>query len=132
MGRCVILVDTHVVVWMLGDVERLSGAARDAIAAAQSVAVADITWYELAWLIDAGRIDVQPSARTWLREAARNVTTVPVSWAIGHQAASLSRYAEFPRDPADRLIYASARERSASLVTKDLSLRSFDPENTVW
>ncbi len=39
---------------------------------------------------------------------------------------------EFPSDPADRLIYATARSEGAALVTRDSTLREFDPRATIW
>ena len=37
-----------------------------------------------------------------------------------------------PPDPADRMIYATARATGAPLVTKDQRLREFDPRGTLW
>jgi PIN domain nuclease of toxin-antitoxin system len=38
----------------------------------------------------------------------------------------------FPGDPADRVIYASAVELGARLLTADRAIRGFDPARTVW
>ena len=40
--------------------------------------------------------------------------------------------AEFPADPADRLIAATAREEGLSLVTKDERIRSSPLIRTIW
>jgi PIN domain nuclease of toxin-antitoxin system len=60
------------------------------------------------------------------------VTTTPLSWRIAQRAAALGRSSEFPRDPADRLIYATAAERSVRLVTADRRLRAFSAEVCIW
>jgi PIN domain nuclease of toxin-antitoxin system len=52
------LLVTNVVHWWSAEPERLSAAARRAMEGAEEVAVADVSWYELAWLVHHGRIDV--------------------------------------------------------------------------
>lgn len=127
-----ILLDTHVVFWVLCDPSRLSDAAASAVGAAAQVAVAGITWYELAWLIDAGRIQVEPDPASWLRDAAAEIVTLPSTWDIAHRAAGLSRHPVFPKDPADRLIYATAVVHDTTLVTRDDQLRAFDGRTCAW
>jgi PIN domain nuclease of toxin-antitoxin system len=127
-----ILLDTHVALWALSDPAKLSDVAGEAVSQAADVAVAGISWYELAWLIDAGRVEVDPDPRTWLRDAAMAVTTLSTTWEIAHRAADLSRHPRFPKDPADRLIYATALVHSIPLVTKDDRLREFDDATCRW
>jgi PIN domain nuclease of toxin-antitoxin system len=127
-----ILVDTHVAFWALTQPARLSEAATAALRAADRVSVAGISWYELAWLIDAGRIEVDPDPQTWLRDAATSISTIGTTWEIAHRAAGLSRHAAFPKDPADRLIYATALVHHAPLVTKDDAMHAFDSRTCVW
>lgn len=116
-----VLVDTHVLVWWSAEPGRLSPAADRAIEEAESVAVAAITWYELAWLAKRGRLGMSLDARAWLDELDARVRTIPISPAIAATAAGLPE--SFPRDPADRLIYATAFEHGLPLVTKDQRLR---------
>ncbi|CAN5840378.1 type II toxin-antitoxin system VapC family toxin [soil metagenome] len=127
-----ILVDTAVAFWMLSDPARLSDAASEAIAGARVVAVAGISWYELAWLIDAGRIEVDADPQSWMRDAAAVVTTLATTWEIAHRAADLSRYPSFPKDLADRLIYATGRVHEIPLVTWDEKIAAFDASTCVW
>lgn len=127
-----ILVDTHVAFWALTEPARLSEAATAAVEAADRVSVAGISWYELAWLIDAGRIEVDPDPQTWLRDAAGSITTIGTTWNIAHRAAELSRHTAFPKDPADRLIYSTALVHQITLVTKDDAMRAFDSRTCVW
>jgi PIN domain nuclease of toxin-antitoxin system len=88
---------------------------------ADELAVADISWFELAWLAEHGRIIVRTPISSWLHELAGYVRSVGISAAIAAAAVSLPD--SFPGDPADRLIYATAVENGWRLVTKDSRLR---------
>ncbi len=127
-----VLLDTHVVHWWSAEPERVSTAAAQAISAADELAVADITWFELAWLARNERILLTLPIAAWLQRLAADVRTIPVTPAIAATAANLP--STFPGDPADRLIYATAVEHGWSLVTKDERLRSHrhPRQITVW
>jgi PIN domain nuclease of toxin-antitoxin system len=117
-----VLLDSHVVHWWSAEPDRISRAASQAIAAADELAVADISWYELAWLARHERILLSIPIPAWLGQLARQVRTIPVTPSIAVAAVSLP--ASFPGDPADRLIFATAVERGWPLITKDARLRS--------
>ena len=93
-----------------------------ALTQADELAVAAISWFELAWLARHERIVVSIPIRSWLQGIAAQVRTVGITPAIADMAVSLP--ASFPGDPADRLIYATAIEHGWRLVTKDARLRS--------
>jgi PIN domain nuclease of toxin-antitoxin system len=112
-----LLLDTHVVLWLDAEPDRLSTRASEAIDAAEELAVASITWFELAWLVEHGRILTAIPLRTWLSKLAGDVRSIPISPAIAATAVDLR--ASFPADPADRLIYATAIEHGLRIVTKD-------------
>lgn len=113
--------DTHVVQWWSAEPDRLSSPAVTALESADELAVAAITWYELAWQAGRGRITVSQPIPTWLDALAQTVRTVALTPAIAVTAAALPR--SFPGDPADRLIYATAIESGWQLVTKDGRMR---------
>lgn len=127
-----VMLDTHVVHWWSAEADRLSRAARKAVREADELAVADITWFELAWLAQNGRIVVRIPIVSWLRRLAGHVRTVGVTPAIASTAVALP--ASFPGDPADRLIYATATENGWRLVTKDSQLRAHPHPRplTIW
>ena len=91
--------------------------------------MAAITWWEIAWLARHGRLTPSVPARAWITELARDMRTLPLTPAIALTAADLP--ALFPRDPVDRLIYATAVEHGCRLVTKDGLLHEHDPEGRV-
>lgn len=116
-----VLLDTHVVHWWSAEPHRVSAPAREALDQAEELAVAAISWFELAWLARNERIVVNIPIRSWLLGLADQLRTIGVTPAIADTAVSLP--SSFPGDPADRLIYATAIEHDLSLVTKDQSIR---------
>lgn len=116
-----VLLDTHVVHWWSAEPSRVSAPARDALERAEDLAVAAISWYELAWLAEHERIAVRVPTASWLRGLASQLRTIPISPAIAHAAVALP--SSFPGDPADRLIYATAVENDLPLVSKDRAIR---------
>lgn len=116
-----LLLDSHVVHWWSAEPDNLSDPAVQAIAQADELAVASVSWFELAWLAHHERILVTISVRSWLEALAAEVRTVGTSPAVAATAAALP--SSFPGDPADRLIYATAVEHGWQLVTKDRRLR---------
>ena len=68
----------------------------------------------------------------YLKGLSDSVVTAPLDAAIAWRAACLSAHPAFPRDPFDRLIYATAVERSTPLVTRDERLLAFDSATCRW
>jgi PIN domain nuclease of toxin-antitoxin system len=116
-----VLLDTHVVQWWSAEPERISSAAAAVLGDAEELAVAAISWFELAWLARHERISVTIPIRSWLQQLAGELRTVGVTPAIADTAVSLP--SSFPGDPADRMIYATAIEHGWQVVTKDRRLR---------
>ncbi|MGH2928160.1 MAG: type II toxin-antitoxin system VapC family toxin [Candidatus Dormibacteraceae bacterium] len=125
-----VLLDTHVLYWFSSRSERLSPIATAAVEDASELAVAAITWLELAWLAKHGRILVRGPIRAWLDGLAGQVRTLGITPAIAAIAVSLP--STVPGDPADRLIYATAIEHGIGLVTKDRALRSVPQSPAIW
>lgn len=127
-----VLLDTHVVHWWSAEPKRVSRIAQKALDAADELLVAAITWHELAWLARHERIALHIPIRSWLEELGAHVRTVGLTPAIADTAVSLP--SSFPRDPADRLIYASAIEQGTKLLTKDHAIARHDTTRSlvVW
>lgn len=116
-----LLLDSHVLHWWSAEPGKLSRAATKEVEAADELAVASISWFELAWLAEHERIVVAVPVRSWLEQLASEVRTIGTTPAVASTAVALP--SSFPGDPADRLIYATAVEYGWRLVTKDRRLR---------
>ncbi len=127
-----VLLDTHVIHWWASEPERVSPAAALALSAADELAVASISWFELGWLAERGRIAVTMPVRAWLESLAAHVRTVGTTPSIAATAVGLPE--SFPGDPADRIIYATAIEHGWQVVTKDRRLRDhrYPRPITIW
>jgi PIN domain nuclease of toxin-antitoxin system len=117
-----LLLDTHVWLWLVADSPDLSTAARNAIeraAAAGALRIAAISLWEIALLAARGRIVLGKSVGLWLDEALADPGPAidPLSPRVAVEAWSLPE--AFHRDPADRLIVATARVVNATLMTRD-------------
>jgi putative transposase len=84
-----VLLDTHVVQWWSAEPERLSATAAKTLAGADRLAVAAITWFELAWLAAHERIVLTIPLRSWLERLADGVQTFGVTPAVAATAVSL-------------------------------------------
>ena len=128
-----ILLDTHALVWMVGEPGRLSRAATTAIRAAQGqggVGVSAITLWELASLVARGRIQAYGTVDASVRLLIEGITVKPITPEIAAVAAQFPD--DFSKDPADRLIAATARAEGIGLVTRDEKLRRSPLLNTIW
>jgi PIN domain nuclease of toxin-antitoxin system len=113
------LLDTHVLVWLDAGSDKLGKRARRAIESAfeaDELAICSISFWELAMLQQKGRIALPP-LRAWREELLdMGLREIAVDGEIGLGAAELR---DFHPDPADRLIVASAMRRNAVLVSAD-------------
>jgi len=130
----VILVDTHVVVWLAFDQDQLSRKARVAIDNARrkgdGLAISDITLLELATLASKGRIRLDISLESFLQEVEARFVILPISGRACVRAIGLP--AAYPKDPADRIIGATALVEGLSLLTADREIRRSKALQTIW
>jgi len=116
------LLDTHVLIWWLDSGSRLSKRQRKVIRSASPehpLLVSDISLWEIATLVQLGRIRLHLPLRDWLEAA----TAPPLVRRVGITPAIASELAALPtgfhRDPADRILVATARVLGATLLTQD-------------
>jgi PIN domain nuclease of toxin-antitoxin system len=129
----VILLDTHALVWAVAAPNRLSRTAALAIRQARAqdgVAISAITLWELANFVARGRIQAYGTQEASVRLLSEGVTIRHVTAEIAALATQFPD--DYPRDPADRLIGATARAEGLVLVTHDEKIRSSPLLKTVW
>jgi PIN domain nuclease of toxin-antitoxin system len=116
----VLLLDTHVLLWLDRDDTSLGAKARAAIRSAWeggAVAVSSISFWEAAMLQQRGRIQLPSSATRWRADwLEAGLRELPLDGTIALAAAEL---ADFHADPADRFIAATALLHPAQLMTAD-------------
>lgn len=130
-----ILLDTHAILWLVLEPQRLSRAAQRAIHRAErseGVAIASITLWEIAQLVEDGRVKVHGSTERFLDSLCRNPSLVVLEITPEVAALAFQFPPDFPKDPADRLIAATARAHGIRLVTKDQPLQDSPLIDTVW
>lgn len=130
-----ILLDTHVLVWLAAEPARLSRAATSAIRRALrsgGIAIASISLWEIAALFARGRLRSRGTTEASL-EALLKATAVSIREITPTIAALATQFpSDFSPDPADRLIAATARAEGFTLVTRDGRIRSSALVRTVW
>jgi PIN domain nuclease of toxin-antitoxin system len=121
----VILLDTHVLVWLdeasprlgTGAIEQIDSAFHSGMAA-----VSAISFWEVGMLVRKGRIRMDMDLAVWRADfLQQGLIEIPITGDIGVRAAGFD---DFHGDPADRLIAATALQNSASLLTADERLLS--------
>ena len=128
-----ILLDTHVLVWMSLDPGRISKKARTAIQEARGsggIYISDITLWEIALLALRGRLEIAGTIDSFVHEISAPVLIKPITAAIASAAVRFPE--DYPKDPADRLIGATSRMETLPLVTADEQLRRSSLLDTVW
>jgi PIN domain nuclease of toxin-antitoxin system len=131
-----IALDTHALVWYAAEPKKIPAKARrlieTAIGSSEHIAISSISVWEIAMLVARGRLELTIDAETWMARVQELpfLTFHPVDNAVALRAVRLT---DFPRrDPADRMIVATALGLNATLVTADKRLRAYRPLQTVW
>jgi PIN domain nuclease of toxin-antitoxin system len=135
VGRSLlILLDTHAVIWLAQDYERISRTAQSAIEVARNkdrgLAISDITLIEIARLASHKRLNLMPDLETFLRDVELRFVVLPITANIALQAFELP--AGYPKDPIDRIIGATALVEDIPLVTADAGIRKSRAIATIW
>ena len=122
-----LICDTHVLVWLDEGNPRLGANAlqtmNKALATGQ-LAVASISFWEIAMLVEKQRLDFRIELDVWRLELLQTgLLEIPLH---GFTALRAGRLQAFHGDPADRMIVATALEKSATLMTADRKILGWD------
>lgn len=125
--RIMLLLDTHVLVWLDEGNPRLGKIALQTIIEALSsgqLGVATISFWEVAMLVEKQRLTMQTELDVWRSDLLRTgLLEVPLRGTTAIRAGQLQL---FHGDPADRMIVASAIENGATLMTADTKILSWN------
>jgi PIN domain nuclease of toxin-antitoxin system len=129
----VILLDTHVLIWLASEPRKLSKKASEAIRKASSeggIAISAITLWELAWLATHGRIVTGGMPEAFVERITSRTAILPITPKVAVLANQLPM--NYPGDPCDRLIGATALAEGIALITKDREIRNCGQIKTIW
>ena len=128
-----ILLDTHVLVWLTSEPAKLSKHANSAIRRASrggGIAISSITLWELGWLASHGRLQPTGTVEAYLEGVSSRVAILPITTKVAALANLFST--DYSSDPCDRIIGATALAEGIALVTKDEKIRDCKQIQTVW
>lgn len=119
-----ILLDTHILVWMLLAPEKLTPASRKKIVTARETGplfLSAISLWEIAWLVENRRIATDLSTASFVQKCASYVQLLPITPQIAARAVAFP--ATYPSDPQDRIIGSTAIVEGLRLLTRDKRIR---------
>lgn len=129
-----ILVDTHVVLWLAFDEIRISNKAKASINRARQsesgLAISDFTLLELTIAFQKKRFGIDISLESFLYEVEQKFVLLPITRPVCVQ--TLAFPADYPKDPADRIIGATALVHGLTLMTADQAIRKSGAVPTIW
>ena len=129
LARLKLLLDTHIWLWSLQDTNRLGKRVRQELADTVNERwLSPISTWEALTLHFEGRVVLLPNLPVWVADATRNFREAPLT----HQITVVARELRLPhQDPADRLLAATAKVLSLTLVTADRTLLALSEISTL-
>ena len=130
-----IVLDTHVWVWFISNPEFLSKAAKKAINVSieqKAMFISSISAWEVALLVAKNRLKLTIDVTDWITKSERLpfLQFIPVDNSMAVKSVNLPQ--PIHKDPADRLIIATAISMAAPVVTKDEKLLDYPHVKTLW
>ena len=130
-----ILLDTHALVWWRDSTAKLSNNAQAAIAKEANngtIVVSSFSFWEIALLVEHQRLALPSDLQTWLAdvEATNRMRFIPVDNRIA--IASVQLPAGLHKDPADRILVATAMLLDIPIVTADKKMHAYPHVRTIW
>jgi PIN domain nuclease of toxin-antitoxin system len=131
----VIVLDTHALIWWVSGDPTLSKKAKTAIErelAGGEIIISAISAWEITMLVEREKLVLSMDVSSWLASIStiESVRIVPIDAEIAMKSVGLPGV--FHKDPADRMIVATARKLAAPLVTMDEKIRAYAHVKTVW
>jgi PIN domain nuclease of toxin-antitoxin system len=129
-----LLLDTHVAIWATED-QTLAPKAVDAINTAHraggAILVSAITAWEIGLLVSLNRLTLTANLERWFQRLLETPGVRLTGLSPEVLIASSFLPGKPPRDPADRILLATARELGATLVTRDRAILAYGESGQV-
>ena len=128
-----ILLDTMVAIWLSAEPHKLSRQAASAIQRASrsgGLGISAMSLWELAWLITNGIVSATGTVEATIEELISRLSVRPITPGIAAQASQFGT--DYPQDPGDRIIGATALVEGLTLVTSDIAIRRSRYIRTLW
>ncbi|MBE5229047.1 MAG: type II toxin-antitoxin system VapC family toxin [Microcystis sp. M54BS1] len=130
-----ILLDTHIWLWLLHDPSQLSQAAQTAIESEESqngLLVSAISVWEVAVKSSVGKLALPLPIDEWYELAETHSGMIIEPLSPIDAIASTQLPDDFHKDPADRILVAIARRYEIPLVTCDAKILNYPHVKTIW
>lgn len=122
------------VIWLAGEAARISKKAEAAILEARlagdGLAISAVTLLELAMLSSKGRIRLNLSLESFIADVESRFVVLPLTGRVCLRAMAFPH--EYPSDPMDRIIGATAAVNGLPLITADRAIRRSRALRTIW
>jgi PIN domain nuclease of toxin-antitoxin system len=127
-----LLLDTCAIIWIVSGAKKLSDRARAHIASTGEIYCSPISCAEVSWAAERGRITIDRHWKLWFRHYVdlNGWENIPIDLDVVEEAYSLPE--PFHADPVDRLIVATARVHSLTVVTGDRKILDYPHVRTLW
>jgi len=116
-----LLLDTHVLLWVLAGDKRLTRSSRDILTSANTVVVSVVSAWEIALKAAAGKLRAPEDLEDAVRESGLSMTTLDFA-----DVAESARLPLRHSDPFDRMLVAQTRVRGLTIMSKDRQLEQYD------
>jgi len=130
-----ILLDTHVWIWVVSNPENLSKKAKQYVKTAiveKGIIISSISAWEVALLVVKNRLKLKLNVNDWITrsETLPFIQFIPVDNSVAVQSVNLPE--PIHSDPADRIIIATAISMGIPVVTKDEKILNYPHVQSVW
>lgn len=131
-----IVLDTHVLIWWINSPQKLSKKARKAIEEEKikegNILVSSISTLEIYRLVKNGKLQLIDHVDNWLEkiESLPAVRFIPMDNRVAAYSINLPDFDH--KDPADRIIIATALNIGAKLITADKEILNYPHVQSIW